>query len=205
MTSRILRWGLLSTAHINQALIPILHSSSGHSLQAVASRDLATARRYAQKHEIPTAHGSYEALLEDPDVDVVYVSLPNHRHTEWTIRALQSGKHVLCEKPLALNVSDVDSMARASAETGRVLAEAFMYRHHAQTLRVQELVRSGAVGNVQLVNGAFTFNIHRSGDIRLSPETGGGSVWDVGCYAISYARMMAGADPAEVFGRGWGG
>jgi xylose dehydrogenase (NAD/NADP) len=200
MTSRILRWGLLSTAHINEALIPILHRSSGHSLEAVASRELATARRYAEKHEIPTAHGSYEALLEDPDIDVVYVSLPNHLHAEWSIKALQSGKHVLCEKPLALTVTEVDSMAQASAETGRVLAEAFMYRHHAQTLRVQELVRNRVVGNLQLVKGAFTFTIHRSGDIRLIPETGGGSVWDVGCYPISYARMLAGADPAEVFG-----
>jgi len=200
MGTRILKWGLLSTAHINRALIPVLHASSRNQLEAVASRELPTAQRYAKEHEIPRAHGSYEALLEDPEIDVVYVSLPNHLHAEWSIKALQNGKHVLCEKPLALTVAEVDAMAQAAAEAGRVLAEAFMYRHHAQTLRVQELVKSGRVGKLQLVKGAFTFMIHRSGDIRLAAETGGGSVWDVGCYPISYARMLAGSDPQDVLG-----
>jgi xylose dehydrogenase (NAD/NADP) len=200
MKSGIVKWGLLSTAHINQAVIPILHKSSRNRLEAVASRELRTAQRYAKEHEIPTAHGSYEALLEDPAIDVVYISLPNHLHAEWSIKALEHGKHVLCEKPLALTVAEVDAMTQAAEQSGRVLVEAFMYRHHAQTLRVQELVRRGAVGKVQLINGAFTFTIHRLGDIRLIPETGGGSVWDVGCYPISYARMIAASEPTDVFG-----
>jgi xylose dehydrogenase (NAD/NADP) len=198
--SRILKWGLLSTAHINHALIPILHNSSRNRLEAVASRELTTATRYARENEIPRAHGSYQAMLEDPQIDVVYISLPNHLHAEWSIKALHHGKHVLCEKPLALTVQEVDAMAQAAADSGKILAEAFMYRHHAQTLRVQEMVQDGAVGNLQLVNGAFTFTIHRSGDIRLIPEAGGGSVWDVGCYPISYARMLAASQLADVFG-----
>ena len=200
MKNQTLKWGLLSTAHINRAVMPALRSSSRNQLEAVASRELRTAQRYAKEHEIPRAHGSYEALLEDPGIDVVYISLPNHLHAEWSIKALQSGKHVLCEKPLALSVPEVDAMVQAATDSGRVLAEAFMYRHHAQTLRVQELVKSGAVGHLRLVKGAFPFTIHRSRDIRLIPETGGGSVWDVGCYPISYARMVAASEPTDVLG-----
>jgi D-xylose 1-dehydrogenase (NADP+, D-xylono-1,5-lactone-forming) len=200
MKNGILNWGLLSTAHINEAVIPILHASKRNRLQAVASRQTTTAQRYAKEHEISRAHGSYEALLEDREIDVVYNSLPNHLHAEWSIKALQHGKHVLCEKPLGLTVAEVDAMAEAAAKAGRVLAEAFMYRHHAQTLRVQELVQGGAVGNPQIINGTFTFTIGRSDDIRLTPETGGGSVWDVGCYPISFARMIAASEPVEVFG-----
>ena len=200
MKSGILKWGLLSTAHINEAVIPVLRGSSRNQLEAVASRELVTAQRYAKEQEIPRAHGSYEALLEDPEIDVVYISLPNHLHAEWSIKALQSGKHVLCEKPLALTVSEVDAMSEAAAGAKKALAEAFMYRHHTQTLRVQELVKSGAVGNLQLVKGAFTFTIQRAVDIRLTRGTGGGSVWDVGCYPISYARMIAASEPTDAFG-----
>jgi xylose dehydrogenase (NAD/NADP) len=200
MNDRILRWGLLSTAHINEELIPPLRNSKRNQLAAVASRDMAKAQSYAREHGIPRAHGSYEALLKDPEIDVVYVSLPNHLHAEWSIKALRQGKHVLCEKPLALTVQQVDAMTQAATEAGRVLTEAFMYRHHPQTLRVQELVSDGAVGNLQLVKGAFTFTIRGAGDIRLLSETGGGSVWDVGCYPISYTRMLAAEEPTEAFG-----
>ena len=195
-----LNWGLLSTAKINQALIKPLRASKRTLLLAVASRSISTAEAYAHEWNIPRAHGSYEALLADPEIDVIYNSLPNHLHAEWTIKALHAGKHVLCEKPFALTLADVDAMSQAARETGKVLEEAFMYRHHAQTLKVKEIVDSGILGKIQLIKGAFTFSISREGDIRLQKETGGGSIWDVGCYPISFARMIVGAEPVEVFG-----
>ncbi len=195
-----LNWGLLSTARINRALIKPLTSSKRTRLLAVASRSLSTAESYAREWRIPRAHGSYETLLADPEIDVVYNSLPNHLHAEWTIKALRAGKHVLCEKPIALTLAEVDAMTQAAQETGKVLAEAFMYRHHAQTLKVKELVDSGALGRLQLIKGSFTFTLTREGDIRSKKETGGGSIWDIGCYPISYARTIVGADPLEVFG-----
>jgi predicted dehydrogenase len=196
-----LRWGLLSTARINRALIPPLKVSPRNRVTTVASRDLAKAQAYAKEWDIARAHGSYEALLADPEVDVIYNPLPNHLHAEWTIKALQAGKHVLCEKPLALTLDEVEAMADAARSTGKVLMEAFMYRHHPQTLKVKELVQSGAIGQLQLVRGAFSFTLMRDGDVRLINEYGGGSIWDVGCYPISYARFVAGAEPVEVFGQ----
>jgi predicted dehydrogenase len=195
-----LNWGLLSTARINRALIPPLLASKRTTLGAVASRSESTARDFAREHNIPRAHGSYEALLADPEIDVIYNPLPNHLHAEWTIKALRAGKHVLCEKPFALTLPEVDAMIAASKETGKVLAEAFMYRHHPQTLKVKEMVESGALGKLQLIKGAFTFTLNREGNFRNIKEMGGGSIWDVGCYPISYARMIVGAEPTEVFG-----
>ncbi len=129
-----LNWALLSTARITRALIPPLQSSERNVLRAVASRDLATAEAFAAKNAIPQAYGSYEALLADPAIDVIYVPLPNHLHAEWSIKALRAGKHVLCEKPLALTLGEVDAMTAAAHQSGKVLMEAFMYRHNAQTL-----------------------------------------------------------------------
>ncbi len=200
MTERILRWGLLSTARINRALIPPLRASTRNQLLAVASRTPERAQAYAREWRIPRAFGSYEALLADPEIDVIYNSLPNGLHAEWTIRAAQAGKHVLCEKPLALTLAEVDAMAAAARAAGVVVAEAFMYRHHPQTLRVLELVRQGAIGALRLVRGSFTFNLTRPGDVRLDPAQGGGSLWDVGCYPVSYARAVIGAEPLEAFG-----
>jgi predicted dehydrogenase len=195
-----LNWGLLSTAKINQALIKPLRASKRTRLLAVASRNISSAETYAREWKIPRAHGSYEALLADPEIDVIYNSLPNHLHAEWTIKALHAGKHVLCEKPFALTLAEVDAMSQAAHETGKVLAEAFMYRHHAQTLKVKEIVDSGVLGKLQLIKGAFTFTLTREGNYRWMEEMGGGSIWDVGCYPISYARMIVGAEPLEVFG-----
>jgi len=200
MPDRVLNWGLLSTARINRELIPVLKSSKRDRLTTVASRSLSAAQAYARKWAIPRFHGSYEALIEDPEVQVIYNPLPNHLHADWTIRALRAGKHVLCEKPLALTVDEVDAMAAAARERGTVLSEAFMYRHHAQTLRVREIVERGTLGQLQVIKGAFAFNLERPGDIRLVRDMGGGSIWDVGCYPISYARMLVGAEPLEVFG-----
>ena len=200
MSNKILNWGLLSTARINRALITPLRASKRNHLLAVGSRSQGSADAYAREWKIPRAHGSYEALLADPEIDVIYNSLPNHLHAEWTIKAVEAGKHVLCEKPLALSVDEVDAMKTAAQKQGRVVAEAFMYRHHPQTLKVQELVRSGSLGSLKLVRGSFSFMLTREGDVRLNPEWGGGSIWDVGCYPISYTRTVVGEAPLEVFG-----
>jgi len=200
MTDKVLNWGLLSTAHINRALITPLGVSKRNRLLAVASRTQESADRYAREWKIPRAHGSYEALLADPEIDVIYNSLPNHLHAEWTIKAVEAGRHVLCEKPLALSVDEVDAMQEAARKHGRVVAEAFMYRHHPQTLKVQEMVKNGSLGDLKLIRGSFRFVLGREGDVRLDPAMGGGSIWDVGCYPISYARTVAGENPLDVFG-----
>jgi predicted dehydrogenase len=200
MENRSLRWGLLSTARINRALIPPLRASARNELIAVASRELETAKAYAAEWSIPRAYGSYDELLADPEIDVIYTPLPNSLHTEWTIKATQAGKHVLCEKPLALSTDEVDAMDAAAKQAGVVVAEAFMYRHHPQTLKVKEMVDDGAIGTLRLVRGAFTYNLTRTADVRLDRALGGGSVWDVGCYPISYACYIAGAEPIEVSG-----
>ncbi len=200
MSAKLLNWGLLSTARINRSLIPPLRASKRNQLLAVASRSQESADAYARNWKIPRTHGSYEALLADPEIDVIYNPLPNHLHAEWTIKAVEAGKHVLCEKPLALSVDEVDAIAAAAQKYGRVVAEAFMYRHHPQTLKVQELVKSGSLGTLKLLRGSFSFKLTRDGDIRLDPAMGGGSIWDVGCYPISFMRTIVGAEPLEAFG-----
>ena len=200
MSSKTLNWGLLSTARINRSLIPPLRASKRNHLLAVASRSQESADAYAREWKIPRAYASYEVLLADPEIDVIYNPLPNHLHAEWTIKAVEAGKHVLCEKPLALSVDEVDAIAAAARKHGRVVTEAFMYRHHPQTLKAQELVRSGSLGNLKLLRGAFSFELTHEGNIRSDPAMGGGSIWDVGCYPISYARTIIGAEPLEVFG-----
>lgn len=195
-----LRWGLLSTAKINRSLIPPLKRSRRSQLSAVASRSLDHAQQYAAEYGIPRAFGSYEALLADPDIDVIYNSLPNHLHAEWTIRALQAGKHVLLEKPLALTVAEVRQVAAAARTSGCVVAEAFMYRHHPQTLKAQQLVTEGALGEMKFINGHFILTFEREGNFRWDPQAGGGSLWDVGCYPLSFARMLTGCLPEQVSG-----
>ncbi|MBI4770155.1 MAG: Gfo/Idh/MocA family oxidoreductase [Chloroflexi bacterium] len=190
MTERILRWGLLSTARINRALIPPLRASTRNQLLAVASRTPERAQAYAREWRIPRAFGSYEALLADPEIDVIYNSLPNGLHAEWTIRAAQAGKHVLCEKPLALTLAEVDAMAAAARAAGVVVAEAFMYRHHPQTLRVLELVRGAT-----RCTGTFE---------RVSRDSGGGPVVHFsdagGTEKMLRTRAVIGAEPLEAFG-----
>ena len=201
MSSKSLNWGLLSTARINRSLIPPLRASKRNHLLAVASRSQASANAYAKEWKIERAHGSYEALLADPEIDVIYNPLPNHLHAEWTIKAVEAGKHVLCEKPLVLTVDEVDAITATAKKHGRVVAEAFMYRHHPQTLKVQEMVKSGSLGTLKLMRGSFSFVLDREGDIRFDLAMGGGSIWDVGCYPISYMRTVVGAEPKSVFGQ----
>jgi xylose dehydrogenase (NAD/NADP) len=195
-----LRWGLLGTARINQAVIPPLRASQRNELVAVASRDGERARAYAHEWNIPRTFDSYEALLADPDIDVVYISLPNSLHAPWAIRAAQAGKHVLCEKPMGQTAAQVDEILAAARSAGVVVMEAFMYRHHQQTLKVKELVDGGAIGKVRLIRGSFTFQIASEANVRLNAALGGGSIWDVGCYPISYTRYLLGREPLEVFG-----
>lgn len=200
------RWGLLSTANINRRVIPAIRESQRGELVAVASRSEASAQAYAAEWEIPQAFGSYETMLDSGQVDAVYISLPNHLHADWSIRAMRAGLHVLCEKPFALTAEQVDAMIAASQETGQVLAEAFMYRHHPQTKAAGEWVRAGRLGEISLFRGIFNFYLgDREGNIRLQPEYGGGCLWDVGIYPMSFAQFIMGEVPESVTAEQWTG
>jgi len=195
-----LRWGLLSTARINRRVIPSIRIAQRSVLAAVASRDLSTGHAYAQEWQIPRVFGSYEEMLASDEVDAVYISLPNKLHAEWSIRALEAGKHVLCEKPFAVSLDEVDQMISASQKTGCRIAEGFMYRHHPQTLLVKELVAQKRIGEIITIRGAFHFKLDAPANIRLNQALSGGSLWDVGVYPLSYAQMLLDAAPLDVFG-----
>lgn len=198
--SIVVRWGLLGTAHINRRVIPAMRGARRSLLAAVASRDAARADTYAHEWNIPAAHGSYDALLRDRGVDAVYIPLPNALHVEWTLRALDAGKHVLCEKPLAPGGDEVDRIEAVARDRRRVAAEAFMYRHEPLTAAVQAYLASGGIGTPCTLSAAFTFERTRSPDIRLDRTLGGGSLWDIGCYAVSIARLIAGEEPVQATG-----
>jgi len=196
----MLKWGLISTANINRRVIPAIRASKRGKLAAVASRNINKAQDYAKKWEIPLAFGSYQEMLESGEVDVVYVSLPNHLHAEWSIKAMEAGIHVLCEKPFAITLEEVDAMIATSQKTSRVLAEAFMYHHHPQTKMAGEMIHSGKLGEISLVRGAFDFAFENRENIRLKPDMGGGCLWDVGVYPLSFAQYCMGGPPDWVFG-----
>jgi D-xylose 1-dehydrogenase (NADP+, D-xylono-1,5-lactone-forming) len=189
-------WGLLSTARINAALLRGIGAAADAQALAVASRDAERAREYARANGIERAYGSYDELLADPDVDVVYVSLPNGMHVEWSTRALEAGKHVLCEKPLSRSSAEVEQLFDLADARGLHLSEAFMYRHHPQTRRLKQLVDEGAIGELRLVRGHFSFNCDPS-DPRMARDLEGGGLMDVGCYPVSIARYLAG-EPERV-------
>jgi predicted dehydrogenase len=197
---RSLNWGVLGTARINRSIIPAIRAARRSALGAIASRELSQAEAFARDWNIPRAYGSYDDLLADGTIDAVYIPLPNHLHARWTIAAARAGKHVLCEKPVALTTEDVDRMAAAGRDNSVVIAEAFMYRHHAQTRRIHAMATDGALGELRFIRGSFTFPLTREGDVRFRPEWGGGSLWDVGCYPVSYARLLAGGNPRSVSG-----
>jgi predicted dehydrogenase len=195
----IVRWGVLSTAAIGmQKVTPAMQRASNGEVVALASRDGERARRAADELGIATAHSSYDALLEDPEVDAVYVPLPNDQHAEWTIRAAKAGKHVLCEKPLAMSVAQAEQMVAACAEAGVLLQEAFMYRHHPTWEYAVQLVREGAIGRLEAVQTYFSYFNDDPTNIRNRVENGGGAVMDIGCYAINAARLLFEAEPVEV-------
>jgi xylose dehydrogenase (NAD/NADP) len=200
LAERPLRLGILSTARINRRILPPARESDLVEVVAVASRDGGRAAAYAEQHEIPRVREGYEALLADPEVDAVYIPLPNALHVEWTKRSLEAGKHVLCEKPLTDAPDDAEALFDLAEERGLVLAEAFMYRHNPQTRRLEALVREGAIGRLQLVRTSFSFRVEGEANIRLDPSLGGGSLLDLGTYCVSGARLLAG-EPESVLGR----
>ncbi len=203
MTS-IVNWGIVSTADINRKVLPGAHASDKVELLAVASRDQARADAYAREWEIPRAYGSYEALLADPEIEAVYISLPNTLHVEWSIKALEAGKHVLCEKPLTRHPEEIAAAFDTADRTGRLLMEAFMYRHNPQTKRLAELVSEGAIGELRLVRSAFSYSLYDHDNIRLQTDLEGGALMDVGCYNVSGSRLLAG-EPTRVWGEAWYG
>jgi D-xylose 1-dehydrogenase (NADP+, D-xylono-1,5-lactone-forming) len=187
----------MSTAAINRPFLAGARQAAGVEIVAVASRDHAIAERYAREQGIERAHGGYDALLADPGVDVVYISLPNALHVEWAVRALEAGKHVLCEKPLGRRSAEVSRAFDVAEREGRLLMEAFMYRHNPQTRRLDELVADGAVGRVRMIRTAFSFVAGDPGNVRLRRALDGGALMDVGCYCVSGSRLLAG-EPRRV-------
>jgi len=199
MADRRVGWGVLSTSNIGKkAVNPAIQASSNGDLLAVASREEDRARAFARETGIATAYGSYQALLEDDRIEAVYNPLPNSLHREWTIRAAEKGKHVLCEKPLALDAAECREMEAAASANGVKLMEAFMYRFHPRTEKVLELVRDGAMGKLTQIRSSFTFLLTRDDNIRWDAALGGGALMDVGCYCVNVSRTMAGREPVEV-------
>ncbi len=192
-----MKLGLLSTARINDRIID--GAPEGVEIAAVASRDGARAQAYAHEHGIPRSHASYEALLADPELDAVYISLPNGPHHEWTMKALEAGKHVLAEKPYSRRPRDVEEAWDLAAREGLVVAEAFMWRHHPQARRARELVGEGAIGRLRLIHTTFSFPLFDLDSHRMRPELDGGALMDLGCYCISGARLLGG-EPESVLG-----
>lgn len=198
MTQKI-RWGILSTARIGATrVIPAIKLANNGEVAAVASRSLDKAQAFATEHGIPKAYGSYEELLNAPDIDAIYNPLPNSEHAEWSIRCAEAGKPMLCEKPLAKDAAEAQSMVDAFAARNVLFAEGFMYRFHPQTVKVKEMVDSGAVGKVTMITAAFNFVIRSEENIRLSKELAGGALMDVGCYCLNVMRLMTGEEPDKV-------
>ncbi|MFE5317424.1 Gfo/Idh/MocA family protein [Paenibacillus sp. NPDC056579] len=197
MSQGKLRWGVLGCAGIaKRAVIPGIQQSQTGEVTAIASRDEQKARETAAQLNIPKSYGSYEAILADDTIDAVYIPLPNHLHKEWTIRAAEAGKHVLCEKPIALNAEETEEMVAACAKAGVKLAEAFMYRHHPRYEMIKEIIRSGEIGTIRGIHGAFTFNNAKdANNVRYKQFMGGGSLYDVGVYPISAARFLLEQEP----------
>ena len=202
MTAPRLRWGILGTASIAiRRVIPALQASSRSELVGIASRDQRRASEVAVAAGIPRAFGSYEQLLDDSDIDAVYIPLPNHLHVPWSVRTLAAGKHVLCEKPIGCNAADAATLiAAAQAHPGLVVMEAFMYRCHPRWEMVRTLVRDGSIGTLGTVHTIFSYDNRKAADIRNAPDLGGGAWLDIGCYGVSVARFLFEREPREVRG-----
>ena len=200
MAERKVRWGIMSTASIGKrSVIPGIQESKRNVVAAVASRSLKNAQAYADELGIQKAYGSYEELLNDPSIDAVYIPLPNHLHKEWTLKAAKAGKHILCEKPIALDDTEAKVMVDACTKAGVILAEAFMYRHQKRYETIKIRIKNGEIGDVRSIHAVFTFNgAEDTGNIRFTKEWGGGSIYDVGCYPISAARFLLDEEPSAV-------
>jgi predicted dehydrogenase len=196
-------WGVLSTAKIGvEKVIPAMQNSAHCHIAAIASRDLDRARQAAEKLGIARACGSYEQLLADPEIQAVYIPLPNHMHVEWSVKSLAVGKHVLCEKPIGMNAAEAQKLLKAATDYPKLkIMEAFMYRHHPQWQKAKELVREGAIGRLRTIQSFFSYHNTDPANIRNVPKFGGGGLMDIGCYCISLSRFIFGAEPARVFGR----
>jgi len=194
-----LRWGVLSTAKIGVTkVLPAMQLCEFASVDAIASRNLAKAQETAAKLGIPTAYGSYEELLADPNIEAIYNPLPNDMHVPWTIKAAEAGKHVLCEKPISLTVAEAETLLAVRARTGVKIGEAFMVNTHPQWIRVRELIADGRIGDLRVMNGSFSyFNIDPN-NIRNKVEAGGGALMDIGCYMVHAARYAFAAEPTRV-------
>ena len=199
MATRKLRWALMSTATINQALNKPLKEAARSELVGVASRDGDRAAAYAQKEGLPRSWSSYEALLADPDVDVIYNPLPNNMHASWSVQAAEAGKHVLCEKPMAQSIAEMDALEQAAQANGVTIFEAFMYLHHPQTRALLEMIQGGRIGKLQTVHSWFNFYLPASdsANVRLQPSLEGGSNWDLGVYTNSISIVMTGGKAPE--------
>ena len=196
--ARKVSWGVLGAADIGlKRVIPGMQRGEVARVDAIASRDLAKAKAAASTHGIAKAYGSYEELLADPAIEAIYNPLPNELHVAWTVRALDAGKHVLCEKPIALNADEAKALVAARARTGKLVAEAFMVRHHPQWRRAREIARSGAIGEARAIQTFFAYRLLDADNIRNKPP-GGGALYDIGCYAILTARFVFGAEPTRV-------
>ena len=194
-------WGIISTALIGTAkVIPAMQKSKHCRIQAIASRDLALAKKWAKELGIPKAYGSYEELLADREIEAVYNPLPNHLHVPWSIKAAEAGKHVLCEKPIALDAKEAEQLVAAHNRTGKLITEAFMVRSHPQWLRARELVRQGKIGELRAVQGLFTYFLTDPENVRNKADIGGGGLYDIGCYPIVTSRFLFGAEPTRVVG-----
>jgi predicted dehydrogenase len=194
-----LRWGILSTANIaTEKVIPGIRRAGRCEIVAIASREPGQARRVAERLGIPRAHGTYEALLADPDVDAVYIPLPNHLHAEWAIAAARAGKHVLCEKPLAMTAAEAERMVEVFEAEGVRLMEAFMYRLHPSWVAVRDLVASGRIGRLVAVQSWFSYYNDDQANIRNIRAAGGGALYDVGCYNVNLSRLLFDAEPTTV-------
>jgi xylose dehydrogenase (NAD/NADP) len=192
-----LRCGILGCARIaRRGLIPGIQGSTSGSLQALASRDLTTARAWAEEFAVPKAYGSYRELVHDSEIDAIYIPLPNELHKPWVLAAADAGKHVLCEKPLALDAREAAEIVGYCRNRSVILMEAFMWRHQARSLALRTMVRDGAIGTLRLIRSSFSFPIE-PGDWRLDPARGGGALWDVGCYGVSTARFFAENEPIK--------
>ena len=194
-----LNWGILGAARIaTSQVIPALQDGDRHRILAIASRDAEKAAAAAKSLAIPRSYGSYEALLEDPEVEAIYNPLPNHLHVPWSIRAMEAGKHVLCEKPIAMNAAEARTLLDARQKTGRHVCEAFMVRSHPQWIRARELVTGGRIGDLSLITGHFSYNRRDPNDVRSRVDYGGGVLLDIGCYPITMARWLFDAEPLRV-------
>lgn len=199
-----LRFGILSTGNIARQFIEGINAGAARStVAAVGSRSIDSARAFADQHGIATAHGSYDAVLSDPDVDAVYNALPNLYHKEWTLKALAAGKHVLCEKPMGMDAGEVREMFDAAGQHGKLLVEAFMYRTHPQTLAVLEKIRGGAIGQVRTIRVSFCYRTRKiEGNTRFDRKLGGGAIMDIGCYCVDLCRQITGEHPETILAAG---